>query len=172
MRHPACQCTVGHTYKTANARFSDFRKLTFAIPRSFRTVDSWNVKWFTIALYSSLVWFTCMIHLYDSLVWFTCDSYLASLKEILLSLSLSFIIIKPHNITHNLQSFIMSCDLQFFDDIDDNTSWVVCANDELAPACFSLENQAALQLPSQDVTIAQSTKCNSTEPRCISEQFE
>jgi hypothetical protein len=65
----------------------------------------------------------------------------------------------------------MSCDLQFFDDNDDNTSRVVCADDELAPACFSPENQAALQLPGQDVTIAQSTKrtfVDPIEPRVVS----
>ena len=58
----------------------------------------------------------------------------------------------------------MSCDLQFFDDIDDDTSRVVCANDELAPTCFSPENQAALQLPGQDITITQSTKRTFIDP--------
>ena len=54
--------------------------------------------------------FVNIIHFYDSLVWFTCMIHLwliPSLKEISLSRSLSFIIIKPHNITHDLQSSII-----------------------------------------------------------------
>jgi hypothetical protein len=81
-----------------------------------------------------------MIHLYDSLVTHRDPAVHLSFlhyQNPVTSLTIS-----------NLQlSFIMSCDLQFFDDIDDDTSQVVCADDELALACFSLENQAALQLP-------------------------
>ncbi len=63
----------------------------------------------------------------------------------------------------------MSCDLQYFD--DENMSRVVYADDELAPACFSLESQALLQLLGEDVTIGLSAKrtfLNPIDPRVIS----
>jgi hypothetical protein len=59
----------------------------------------------------------------------------------------------------------MLCDLQFFNDIGDDendlrqpTSEIICGDKELEPACFSPENQAVLQLPGRDVTIARSAK--------------
>jgi hypothetical protein len=72
----------------------------------------------------------------------------------------------------------MLCDLQFFDDIIDNdnnaeqlTSQIICGDNELEPACFSLENQAVLQLPGEDVIVAQSSKrtfLDPIEPRVVS----
>ena len=47
-------------------------------------------------IHNCALWFTCMVHLW----------LIPSLKEIPLSLSLSFII-KPYNITHDLQSSII-----------------------------------------------------------------
>jgi hypothetical protein len=65
----------------------------------------------------------------------------------------------------------MSCNLQFFDNIGDDendqgqpTSEIICSEKELKPACFSLENQAVLQLPGRDVTIAQSAKRTFEDP--------
>jgi hypothetical protein len=59
----------------------------------------------------------------------------------------------------------MSCNLQFFDNVgnDENdqrepTSKIICGDQELELACFSPENQAVLQLPGRDVTIAQLAK--------------
>jgi hypothetical protein len=55
----------------------------------------------------------------------------------------------------------MLCDLQFFNNIiDDNdpqeqlTSQIICGDNEFKPACFSPESQVVLQLPGQDITIA------------------
>jgi hypothetical protein len=72
----------------------------------------------------------------------------------------------------------MSCDLQFFDDIEDDdnvqrqlTSQIICGDNELEPACFSPENQAVLQLPGRDVLITQSSKRtfeDPIEPRVVS----
>jgi hypothetical protein len=65
----------------------------------------------------------------------------------------------------------MSCDLQFFDDIEDDdnvqgqlTSQIICGDNELEPACFSPENQAVLQLPGRDVLITQSSKRTFEDP--------
>jgi hypothetical protein len=63
----------------------------------------------------------------------------------------------------------MSCDLQFFNGVNDHlaeqpTLEVICGDQELEPACFSPENQAVLQLPGRDVTIARSAKRTFEDP--------